>query len=1233
MHTDKLLGKIDYSIDQNGIVIINSKQLNIRDVCFLTYYLIRKGDLQQAETLINGIAANTQCENRQYCNIALWLWIVGEYTNAAKDETLIRNYSATICECIDYLERNWCTPRENWLGMLEDDVHISNIAMAFGAVQSISNCMQNNEAQRLKKVLNEFLFGNYMVRGQIVSGLANKEVMGDISIIAVPFALIDAGNQNLVESINTLENELVDQGVRFLQRDSFYGGCVRPDLTCLLSWYYSERGDVARAKSLLSKANESWIKHGELYNVDPETTREQTLFEYYVVNRPNGICECNLAYILYAIADQNIALKERTDLNTNSVKINHNPEGTGNKYLVETMQRIPVNPLENETVLLRAEVQPLSMAQKVFVEYTISGLEKKDIDMKLETSEEAEQFYQASLGQFMFGDNVEYRFVVETINQETVYSDYFQFTARRWIPLRNVLCAAHDSNTLVLSFGQLTENGKYPSLRITEKNEGLNLSFYMDDIIANDTQERIDQSFRLERNDIHIQQKEGSITFRVNEDGVIQSYKKLSKHFAEVLTDGSGKIYKVRYNFELDDQERLYGMGERYSRIEYRGYDIDNYVYNEYTNQKLRTYIPVPFTISSKGYGIFLDTTMYSMFRFGTRVTDLLEIEADIHREKQTLEAYMFIGSPKEVVQSFAGVTGKPTLPPKWAFGPWMSSHNWDSQQETLKQVALTKKYQIPATVLVLEQWSDEATFYAFNDATYPLIDGNDRFKYDDFTFPEWGRWPSPKEMVKEIHNDNMKVFLWQPPVQKYMDGIAHAQRDEDERVMLENKYFVKHRDGKPYRVPTYEWFKRSLVPDFSNPKARQWWLSKRRYLLEEVGIDGFKPDGGECMFGDNLVYYDGRTGEEIHNQHANEYIRSFHEFANEYVEGGTVTFSRAGYTGAQAIPLHWAGDEWSTFEAYRSSINAGLSCSMSGIPFWGWDIAGFHGKIPSAELYIRSTQFAAFCPVMQYHAETKGELNRDRTPWNIAERTQNPLVLENYKKYADLRMNILPYIYDQAKQTSNTGIPLMRAMFLEYPNDQSCANLTDQYLFGDSLLVAPVTQENSSTKDVYLPKGRWIELLEDDELTGCTLVCVKSDIAKIPVYIREDSVIPLNLGDSLTLCSHVGNQVIGYTNLCFMLYLTQTIKYDFTDEIGNCVNIAASKTQEEYEIDISSNCKQPITIIFRMPDLNVNAVLKNKIRLKECNDESVLDVESYVKRNQELLLRIDSDAKLKIEF
>jgi alpha-glucosidase (family GH31 glycosyl hydrolase) len=372
---------------------------------------------------------------------------------------------------------------------------------------------------------------------------------------------------------------------------------------------------------------------------------------------------------------------------------------------------------------------------------------------------------------------------------------------------------------------------------------------------------------------------------------------------------------------------------------------------------------------------------MYSQFHFGSQESDLLEIEADLGALSSGLSMYIFLGKPLTLIQQLTNVTVKPVLPPKWSFGPWMSSNNWDSQAEVMKQVELTNQYEIPSTVIVLEQWSDEATFYVFNDAQYEAVEGNEVLSYNDFTYPEWGRWPNPKKMVKDLHDNGLKVLLWQIPIQKYMYGITHEQKDNDEKAMLDNHYHIHRSNGAPYRIP-YNWFKDCLLIDFTNEKGREWWFRKRQYLLDEVGIDGFKTDGGECILGHDMVFADGTSAAEMHNRYPLDYIGSYYEYVQQHTNGNGLTFSRSGYSGAQKYPMHWAGDERSTYEAFRASIIAGLTSGMSGIPFWGFDLGGFHGDIPTAELFVRSTQMAAFCPVMQYHAETKGEFNQDRTPW-----------------------------------------------------------------------------------------------------------------------------------------------------------------------------------------------------------------------------------------------------------
>lgn len=176
--------------------------------------------------------------------------------------------------------------------------------------------------------------------------------------------------------------------------------------------------------------------------------------------------------------------------------------------------------------------------------------------------------------------------------------------------------------------------------------------------------------------------------------------------------------------------------------------------------------------------------------------------------------------------------------------------------------------------------------------------------------------------------------------------------------------------------------------------------------------MDGFKTDGGEMVYGKELVFADGSTGSDMRNRYPNDYIQSYYEFAQQ---NKGITFSRSSYKGAQRFPAYWAGDERSTFDAFKRSLMAGINAGYSGVIFWGWDLAGINVDIPTAELFMRSTAMVAFCPIMQYHAESKGEFNQDRTPWNIAERTGNSQVIDVYRFYATVRMNLLPHIYSQS--------------------------------------------------------------------------------------------------------------------------------------------------------------------------------------------------------------------------
>lgn len=233
-----------------------------------------------------------------------------------------------------------------------------------------------------------------------------------------------------------------------------------------------------------------------------------------------------------------------------------------------------------------------------------------------------------------------------------------------------------------------------------------------------------------------------------------------------------------------------------------------------------------------------------------------------------------------------------------------------------------------------------------------------------------------------------------------------------------------------------------------TNPKEKTWWLNKRAYLLDEVGIDGFKTDGGEHLWGESVSFADGRRGADVWNEYPQLYSEAYYEFANQKREA--ITFSRAGFTGSQRTPLHWAGDENSTWEAFRHSIGAGLSVGISGIPFWGWDIAGFSGALPDAELYLRASAMATFCPVMQYHSEFNAHHspNHDRTPWNIQEQTRDERVIPIFRSFLNKRLQLMAYIWQEAQFSAETGQPMMRAAQLVHEQSSEF-----DYYFGRDLL------------------------------------------------------------------------------------------------------------------------------------------------------------------------------------
>lgn len=564
------------------------------------------------------------------------------------------------------------------------------------------------------------------------------------------------------------------------------------------------------------------------------------------------------------------------------------------------------------------------------------------------------------------------------------------------------------------------------------------------------------------------------------------------------LADGDG-VLRGRFALALLPGEHVVGFGERFDAVDQRGRSLDAVVFEQYKSQGAhgRTYLPMPFAIVVGGertWGFHLATSRRSWYDVG----DTLTIEA----EGDDLALTVYEGTPAQILDAYLTDVGRPTELPAWVFRLWASGNEWNTQERVMKEMDAHRDHDIPVGALVIEAWSDESTFTAFRGAQYEPSEGP--HSYQDYTFPEDGPWPDPKAMVDELHERDVKVLLWQIPLQKMRPHPRH-QAEVDARQLVQRGYGVKEADGRPYRNRGW-WFPLALMPDLSSQEVRDWWTAKRRYLVEEVGVDGFKTDGGEHAWGHDLRYADGRRGADGNGLFPVHYARAFGDLLRS-AGRAPVTFSRAGFAGSQPHGAFWAGDEDSTWEAFRSSIRAGITASACGIVYWGWDLAGFSGDIPGAELYLRAAGTSAFMPVMQYHSEFNHHRSpiRDRTPWNIADQTGDSTVIPIFRAFAKLRERLVPYLAQEAGKAVNGGAPLMRGLFFDHPGDEAIWAFPLQYKLGDALLVVPVTEPGADRVEAYLPEGEWVDVWTGATLSGGQVVTLPAPIDRPPVLCTAE--------------------------------------------------------------------------------------------------------------------------------
>jgi alpha-glucosidase (family GH31 glycosyl hydrolase) len=586
--------------------------------------------------------------------------------------------------------------------------------------------------------------------------------------------------------------------------------------------------------------------------------------------------------------------------------------------------------------------------------------------------------------------------------------------------------------------------------------------------------------------------------------------------------------FRVRFTLPLAEGEHVVGFGERYDAIDQLGLTPDSVVFEQYKDQARhrRTYFPMPFAhvIGRQGWGFHVRTSRRVWFDVGAGDPGELRVEAEVGPDGR-LALDIFHGDPTAVLSAFLDHAGRAEPLPEWVHRLWASGNEWNTQELVMAQMDVHRDFGVPVGAVVIEAWSDEEGITIFRDAQYQVNADGGPHRGADFAYPPDGAWPDPKGMIAELHERGVKVLLWQIPLLKSEDTFAAERQGHGEQVIADGRamvaagFAVKQADGQAYRNRGW-WFPQALMPDLSTRAGRDWWAERRRYLVRDLDVDGFKTDGGEHAWGADLRYNDGATGEDGNNLNPVRYAQTYADLLRG--EGkAPVTFSRSGFTGSQAQGAFWAGDENSTWEAFRASIRAGITISACGIVYWGWDLAGFSGPLPTPELYLRAAAASVFMPIMQYHSEFNHHQLplRDRTPWNIAAQSGDPEVVAEFRALVELREKLVPYISRQARRAIETDRPLMRALFFDHPDDPEIWNHPLQWQLGDALLVSPVTEEGVASHTAYLPKGaEWIDVWSGLALPGGTLdTQPAAERTAIPVYCRQDhwhSLAPLFAGE-----------------------------------------------------------------------------------------------------------------------
>lgn len=555
--------------------------------------------------------------------------------------------------------------------------------------------------------------------------------------------------------------------------------------------------------------------------------------------------------------------------------------------------------------------------------------------------------------------------------------------------------------------------------------------------------------------------------------------KSAAKDLACMKTDWKGDYYDkgditetyMRQQLSMGVGELIYGLGERFTAFVKNGQSVS--IWNEDGGTSTyQSYKNIPFYISNKGYGVFVNHPEKVEFEIATEQVTKTEFSV----EGGYLDYYLFNGpTMKEVLTRYTDLTGKPSLPAPWTFGLWLSTSfttNYD-EETVMSFVNGMLDRDIPLRTFHFDCfWMKE-------------------FHWTDF---EWDSrvFPDPEGMLRRIKEKGLNICVWINP---YI-GQESCLFQEG----MEKGYFVKRLNGDVWQWDM--WQPGMALVDFTNEEACAWYQEKLAGLLD-MGVDCFKTDFGERIPVEGICYHDGSDPKKMHNYYTYLYNKVVYEILEKKRgKGEAVLFARSATAGGQKFPVHWGGDCWSDYESMEESLRGGLSLMMSGFGYWAHDIGGFEST-STPDVYKRWVAFGLLSSHSRLHGSTSY-----RVPWAYDEEA-----VDVVRFFTKLKARLMPYLYKTAVITSRTGIPTMRSMVLEFTEDRTCHYTDRQYMLGDSFLTAPIFNEEGMA-DYYLPEGRWTDFFTGEVKTGGRWIKEKHGYLSVPLLVKENSIVALGSRD-----------------------------------------------------------------------------------------------------------------------